>query len=192
MIKSETKQTKHTNIWDFRSNEAPLNNFLLSCEHASDNLHEYKQKLTKEDLPFTSTHWAVDIGAKDLSIDLSKELHCILIAPNFSRLILDPNRMPLSDSLIRRYVDSHEFSINRPDVVDRKERLESLYYPYIEELNSLLQRHRPDFFISIHSFTPYYEREELRDFQVGLLFTKRGEFFQHIERASLKAILNMN
>lgn len=185
-MESETFKSHHTNIWDFRSKENPLNNFLITCEHASNNFHEYEKNLTEEDLKYVNTHWGLDIGAIDMAYELSKELQCVLVAPNFSRLVLDPNRVPISESLIRRYVYNHELSINKPDVVDRKSRLERFYYPYIETLNSKIQEHKPDFFISIHSFTPYYEDEKLRDFQVGLLYNRKGPFFDFIESAFSK------
>jgi predicted N-formylglutamate amidohydrolase len=76
---------------------------MITCEHAANKIHKYK--LQKKDEMFLETHWGYDIGAKDMGLDLSESSEILSIYSNFSRLIIDPNRSLLSDTLVRKYVE---------------------------------------------------------------------------------------
>ena len=91
-------------VLDFRDicNSQPNNNFLITCEHASNDIHNYNMQ---DQNFFLNTHWGYDIGAREIGIELSEKAKLLSIYSNFSRLIIDLNRSLLSQTLIRRYVE---------------------------------------------------------------------------------------
>ena len=45
------KEKHHTKVFDFRNLEKqPKNKILVTCEHATNNFHQYQNKLTPKDL----------------------------------------------------------------------------------------------------------------------------------------------
>ena len=88
-------------------NADKASNFLVICDHASNVIpQEYNNLGLCESV--LGTHIAYDIGAKEVAIGLADILDCPLIMPDFSRLLIDPNRgiedptliMKISDGLI--------------------------------------------------------------------------------------------
>jgi len=51
---------------------------------------------------FVNDHWGYDIGAFQMADALAKELKCVFVHSLYSRLLLDPNRSIVSDSLFRK------------------------------------------------------------------------------------------
>lgn len=49
-------------IFDFRDilNQKPNNNIMITCEHATNNVHQFK--LNQNDSKFLETHWGYDPG----------------------------------------------------------------------------------------------------------------------------------
>lgn len=139
-----TKESVHTSVYDFRKvgdlkNKTNIvnNKIIITCEHATNNFHQYAKFLSEKDKQFLNTHWAYDIGAKDITINLAEYVECFSICTNFSRLILDPNRGLLSNTLIRKFVEiDHELDVNKVD--DRVERVNLFYNPYFEILYEAL------------------------------------------------------
>jgi hypothetical protein len=101
------KEKQAVEVYDYRDivEENPNNNVLLTCEHASNFTHSYE--IPTQLKPYFNTHWGYDIGAKDFGLELSEKSKILSIYSNYSRLILDPNRSLLSDSLIRKYVEKN-------------------------------------------------------------------------------------
>jgi predicted N-formylglutamate amidohydrolase len=99
-------------IFDFRdiSEKKPNNNFFITCEHASNNLQKYHLGSTQ--LNYANSEYAYDIGAKEMAIELSEQMKSFIILPNFSRLIIDPNRSLLSHSLIRESINGEPLLFN--------------------------------------------------------------------------------
>ena len=115
--KLTNKEKIAVDIQDFRdiSNQNPNNHFLITCEHASNNIHNYNIGNQKN---FLNTHWGYDIGAKEMGLELSQKAKLLSIYSNFSRLILDPNRSLLSQTLIRRYVEKNiELEFNKKGII---------------------------------------------------------------------------
>lgn len=212
--KLSLKESFHTSINDFR--EFPLleeqdiaanlnnkeekkllsypnNKIIITCEHATNNFHSYETKLSKSDKEYLETHWAYDIGAKDTALSLAEKTESLAISTNFSRLIIDPNRNILSNTLIRKFVEVDvELDINKDD--DREKRIELYYLPYYNLLYEVLNTLNPNYFISIHSFTPYYEKEKKRDFHVGLLFKEDNplnkSIYKHFKKNEVSFRIN--
>ena len=123
----------HSQVFDFRdiSGNKPNNNIVITCEHATNNLHYLESKASKEDKSFLETHWGYDPGAKDIAIDLAEKSKTLLVYPNFGRLILDPNRSIISTTLIRKFVEKDiELHMNKEENQNRNERIDNFYVPY--------------------------------------------------------------
>jgi predicted N-formylglutamate amidohydrolase len=107
------KEKQVTDVFDYRNvlSGNPNNKFLITCEHATNNIHNYKMGKQKE---FLDTHWGYDPGAKDMGIELAKEANLLSVFSNFSRLIIDPNRSIVSETLFRKFVEKDiELEINK-------------------------------------------------------------------------------
>jgi predicted N-formylglutamate amidohydrolase len=105
-----------SDVFDYRdvSNENPNNNFLITCEHATNKIHGYDMGIQKN---FLDTHWGYDPGAKDMGIELAKEANLLSVFSNFSRLIIDPNRSLVSETLFRRFLEKDiEIDINKKGI----------------------------------------------------------------------------
>lgn len=77
--------------------------FVFTCEHSTNKLptdmdwgkdHELKDQ-----------HWACDIGALDLAFYLAKYYKTFLVYPEYSRLLLDVNRVVVSKSMFREEIE---------------------------------------------------------------------------------------
>lgn len=178
---------KHSNIFDFRdiSESKPNNDFVITCEHATNNLHHLEKNLSPSDKQFVNTHWGYDIGAHELAIKVAEASESLLISSNFSRLILDPNRSLISSTLIRRTVEGNvtlDFNDWESHNIERESRIELFYIPYYYMLNEVFEFIKPKYFISVHSFTRYYENNASREFDIGLLYDTPNELSNAIEK----------
>lgn len=109
LFRDLTKQENlSTLVYDYRNiiNGNPNNNIILTCEHADNNIYDIKPKDEKEKA-ILKTHWGYDPGAKDFGLEVSKDAEIFSIYTNFSRLILDPNRSLVSDTLFRETVEKN-------------------------------------------------------------------------------------
>ena len=99
------KEKISTEVYDFRNimKGIPNNNVIITCEHATNNM--YYVKLSKQEKKFLETHWGYDVGAKDIGLQIAEDAEIFSIFTNFSRLIIDPNRSLVSNTLIRDYVE---------------------------------------------------------------------------------------
>lgn len=172
------KEKHHTRVLDFRNiinpKKKPNNSLIITCEHATNNLHQYKNLASSSDLTYINTHWGYDIGALDIASKLAEDSESLLIYPNFSRLILDPNRSLISTTLIRKNVEVNvEIDMNKEEIQFRNDRLRLFYYPYYSILNEVMSFIRPSFFISVHTFTSTNEDGPVRDYSVGLLYSNK-------------------
>ncbi len=107
------KENQVSDVFDFRDvlNENPNNKVMITCEHATNNIHGYNMGNQKN---FLDTHWGYDPGAKDMGIELAKEAKLLSVFSNFSRLIIDPNRSFISETLFRKFVEKDiELDINK-------------------------------------------------------------------------------
>jgi predicted N-formylglutamate amidohydrolase len=185
------KEKQAVNVFDFRNiREAkPNNNVIITCEHASNKMHKYQY--TKEQEDILETHWAYDPGAKDIGLELSEKAKILSIYSDFSRLIIDPNRSLLSETLIRRFVEKDiELEFNKKgkiilkiDNLDRDKRIEIYYLPYYKILREVLLFTMPKHILSSHSFTPVYEDQPIREYEIGLLYREKGKMITMLEEA---------
>lgn len=94
--------------YDYRniSSQKPNNNIIITCEHADNKMYHLVPK-DEEERKIFDTHWGYDPGAKDFGMEVSEKAEIFSIFTNFSRLILDPNRSIISNTLIRDTVEKN-------------------------------------------------------------------------------------
>lgn len=148
------------------SPDAPL---VLSCEHASSRLPE-PFSWHADDAWLCGTHWAYDLGARALTLELSEALSASAVLSRFTRLLVDPNRDLSHADLFRRVAEGNTVHLNRHiEDADRLRRVHHYYEPFHAALDQALARSRAPLLLSIHSFTPNYEGE-VRKVELGVLF----------------------
>lgn len=147
--------------------------FFLSCDHASARLPP-PYRWVSEDLCWVGTHWSYDLGAAALTEKLSARLGASALWSRFSRLLVDPNRLPGEPSFIPRAIEGQAIGLNRElSAADIESRSASFYRRYHDALDAAIRRQkacRPEtLLLSIHSFTPCY-RGAVREMAGGVLF----------------------
>lgn len=179
-------------VFDFRdvvSSKGPNNKVLLTCEHASNNTHQFI--FPPEQKEILNTHWGYDIGSRDMGLEIIEESKLMGVFSNFSRLLIDPNRSILSDTLIRKYVEKDiELEINKEDKLNAEERIKMFYMPYYYVLREVLHFIKPRYVISSHSFTAQYQDKPYRNFEIGLLYREKGLMADMIESAYRRHEIN--
>ncbi|NOY93367.1 MAG: N-formylglutamate amidohydrolase [Deltaproteobacteria bacterium] len=142
---------------------------LLTAEHASEELPPGVH-WPAADAWLKGTHWALDLGAAELTRELSEALNAPAVLARFSRLWIDANRPAGSDTLFREQAEGREIALNRElDAAERERRLSACYRPYHAAIDAALAASPADVVFAIHTFTPVYEGEA-RTLGVGVLF----------------------
>jgi predicted N-formylglutamate amidohydrolase len=141
---------------------------LITCEHSSNR---FPQHLSKEH-ELVDTHWAVDIGAEDVSGMLASNMQLPILSSRISRLVIDVNRPLTSDTLFRHQADGRTVKVNEYlSFEEKQDRIDRYWKPYRAELGTILtETPGLDFVLSIHSFTPNYEGQP-REIEIGVLYT---------------------
>jgi predicted N-formylglutamate amidohydrolase len=148
--------------------EAPI---FLTCEHASSRLPAPWQ-WPVQDTRLLGTHWAFDLGAREVTLELAEALGASAVLSRFTRLLVDPNREEHHRDLLRGFADGAEILLNRAlDEADREVRLSRYYRPFHDAVDRVLVQTRAPILLSVHSFTPLYEGVT-REVQLGVLFNK--------------------
>ncbi len=147
--------------------------FVFTCDHAGV---EIPAALTDLGLPETERrrHIGWDIGALGVAQNLSAHFDAPLVWQRYSRLVIDCNRPPTSPALIPVLSEATSIPGNEQlSVQARQARIEDVYSPYHEAIDTLLDQRmaadRPSVFVSVHSFTPAYLGQS-RPWHVGVLY----------------------
>ena len=155
------------------------NDFLVICDHASNNIDEKYKNLGLEK-KYIDSHRAFDIGVKNVAWELSKLLDCNLVMANFSRLIIDPNRGLDDLTLIPKLSEGRVVKGNIGIVLNKNDyerdiRIKNYYNPYHDQIenfiNNSIKKNVTPKVISIHSFTPIWKGKK-REIDVGILWDK--------------------
>lgn len=150
--------------------EVPI---LLVCDHASCRF-----PLSLGDMgldPFARRcHLAVDIGAGALTEKLAASLGVTAVLAQYSRLVMDCNRVLMDPGAYLEFGDGTIIPGNRNlHQADKDLRAETLYWPYHDAVDQQVKRlHQlsaPPAFIAIHSFTPVMNGEA-RPWEMGVLW----------------------
>jgi predicted N-formylglutamate amidohydrolase len=142
----------------------------LSCEHASNRLPAPWSWPVK-DAWIRDTHWAYDMGARDLTLALCAATGAGAVLARFSRLLIDPNRPTDAPTLLRTHAEGRAIALNGD--VDEAERAARLGYwrAYHAAVDAALAGSSAPVLFAIHSFTPLYEGER-RELDIGVLFDR--------------------
>jgi len=144
---------------------------VLCCEHASERLPE-RWRWTAADRRLVGTHWASDLGAAELTLELAHHLSAPGVLARFSRLLCDPNRPEDSDTLFRSVAEGLPVELNTSlSAAERALRIHDYYRPYHAALDATVGASVAPILFAVHSFTPTYEGQP-RALELGVLFTR--------------------
>ena len=156
-------------------NPGGRSDYILVCDHASNAIPaEYGTLgLAREQL---REHIAWDIGAAAVTRRLAERLDASAVLSRFSRLVIDPNRMPDDPSLIVTVTHNvavpGNMSLTPNDTRWRKATFYDAYQAAVAEMiDEWRVTGRIPALVSIHSFTPVIEKFA-RPWQIGLLWDR--------------------
>ncbi|MDA0961890.1 MAG: N-formylglutamate amidohydrolase [Proteobacteria bacterium] len=145
--------------------------WLITCDHATNVV---PPEVNGGDLGLHRTdmerHIAYDVGAYGVARHLGEVLDVPVVASNFSRLVIDPNRGADDPTLVMKLYDGSIIPANRhagPDEVAR--RMRDCYLPYDDQLARLSALPHA-VILSVHSFTRQLRGRDPRPWQVGVLY----------------------
>ena len=161
------------------SSNRPL---LLICDHASNYIPPTYQKLglTADQL---KEHIAWDIGAAEITLQISEILNSVAILSGISRLIVDANRDPSDQKSAPEISDNITITGNKDlTKINRENRLKKYFWPYHNAIKKQIDyfeekldpyNNIPIIF-SIHTFTQVMRLVDAkkRPWDVGVLWNR--------------------
>ncbi|HEV7251938.1 MAG TPA: N-formylglutamate amidohydrolase [Mesorhizobium sp.] len=159
--------------------------FFLICEHAGRLIPKAlgTMGLSEED---RRRHIAWDIGARDISIALSRQLDAPLFTQLYSRLVCDCNRRVDVPSFAPAVSERTEIPANRNlsrEEIERRAR--AIFHPFHDAVTRALDARdvggKRTILVTVHSFTPVF-MDVPRPWQIGVLFHRDRDFAPAIAR----------
>jgi predicted N-formylglutamate amidohydrolase len=148
---------------------------LLTAEHASNALPA-PWAWPEADQWLVNTHWAVDLGIADVTRALAAAIHAPAVLARFSRMLIDANRDVHAETSIRTLAEGHPVLLNQEVTAeDRALRISRCHEPYHAAIDAALSRYHSAVVLSMHSFTPVYEKGTPRTMEIGVLFDEEEE-----------------
>ncbi|MFD1159166.1 N-formylglutamate amidohydrolase [Roseovarius aestuarii] len=142
---------------------------LLVCEHAGQAVPRALGDLGLPDGAI-DTHIGWDIGAEALARGIAARLDAPLILQRYSRLVIDCNRPPDSDSAIPAVSDTQPVPGNTGLGADaRTARIHGVFDPLDAAVTAGFERHPRRAAFAIHSFTPALAGGPHRPWHAGFL-----------------------
>lgn len=157
-------------------NPAGSSTALLLCDHAANRV---PAEVAGGDLGLPSAemerHIAYDVGARGVTLELSRLMDAAAILSRFSRLVIDPNRGEDDPTLVMRLYDGAIVPANRHVArAEIERRLAAYHRPYHAAVEAAIDAGvaagRPPALIAVHSFTPRLMGREPRPWHVGVLW----------------------
>jgi len=162
-------------------NENGTSPFLIVADHAG---RYFPRRLGQLGLSNAEceAHMAWDIGAGAVCCLIGKALDAVVVRQNYSRLVIDCNRTPGSETSILDLSERTRVSGNIGLSQRHKlARFREIFQPYHDRIATELDRRReaarPTALISVHSFTPVFETAA-RLWHVGVLYNRDRRFAQ--------------
>ena len=150
------------------SRDAPV---FFTCEHASQRLPD-GWSWPEHDRRLLDTHWAYDLGAREITLALAHELGASAVLARFTRLLADPNREETHDDVFRTLADGEPVLPNSAlDEADKARRLVGYHRPFHAAVDAALAAVDAPLLFSVHSFTPLYQGER-RQVELGVLYNR--------------------
>lgn len=139
-------------------NKAGRSPLVLTCDHASHAVPESLGNLGLDSRDL-ERHIGWDIGATEVTRRLAERFDAPAVFSGYSRLVIDCNRKPGSETSILEVSDGTVIPGNLGlDPAEAARRAEALFTPYHQAIASVLERIRragsAPIFAAIHSFTP--------------------------------------
>ena len=161
------------------TNKGGRSPFVFVADHAGKYLPRRLQMLGLQQAD-CERHIAWDIGAGAVSCLLGAVLGAVVIQQNYSRLVIDCNRMPGSETSVVELSELTTVPGNRGlSKVQMEARVREIFQPYHDriagELDRRRQAGRPTALIAVHSFTPVFNAI-VRPWQVGVLYNRDPRF----------------
>jgi predicted N-formylglutamate amidohydrolase len=160
-------------------NESSQSPFLIVVDHAGNLI---PRALDRLGVPETECqrHIAWDIGIAAVSRFVADALDAILVQQNYSRLVIDCNRAPGSETSIPEISELTPIPGNIGVSEDRKcARVREIFRPYHDRIETELDRRRqagrPAVPIAMHSFTPVF-MGAARPWHAGVLYNRDRRF----------------
>ena len=153
--------------------------WLITVDHASNHvpveINGGDLGLAPEDM---QRHIAYDIGALGTSLRLGELLDAAVIASNFSRLVIDPNRGEDDPTLVMHLYDGTIIPANRDiDEAEIERRKQAYYLPYHNALADLAAAREDVIIIAMHSFSPKLNGRAPRPWEIGILHAPQEDRF---------------
>jgi predicted N-formylglutamate amidohydrolase len=153
--------------------------FVMVADHAGKYLPRRLQTLGLHEAEY-ERHIAWDIGAGAVSCLIGEALSAVVIRQNYSRLAIDCNRAPGSETSI---VELSELTAVPGNIGLSKAQIDArvreIFQPYHARIASELDRRRqagrPAVLIAVHSFTPVF-KSVARPWHVGVLYNRDPRF----------------
>ena len=169
-------------------NENGLSPFLIVADHAGNFVPRALGRLGIAEAEL-ERHIAWDIGIAAIGRLLSDKLDATLVQQNYSRLVIDCNRVPGSETSIPEISEltpvPGNIGLSEGRKASREREIFRPYHDRIEtELEGRRQSGRPVALIAMHSFTPVF-KGAARPWHAGVLYN-RDPRFAHILLALLK------
>ncbi|MGV8952487.1 MAG: N-formylglutamate amidohydrolase [Cypionkella sp.] len=146
--------------------------WLVTCDHATNRVPPEigggALGIAPEDM---ARHIAYDVGALGVARALGVLLDSPVVASDFSRLVIDPNRGEDDPTLVMKLYDGTIIPANRHvDQAEVERRLETLYRPYHAAYAQLAARRTDTVILAVHSFTRCLKARDPRPWHVGVLY----------------------
>lgn len=155
--------------------------FLVTCEHAGNEVPERWRHLFMGEEKLLTSHRGYDPGALGLAETVSNHLGVSLFNCMTTRLLIEANRTPPHPKLFS------EFSRQLP-ASEREELLEQFWKPYrdgvVSEVEHGVRRGERVIHLSVHSFSPHWRGRE-RTVDVGVLDNPRDKIGRELSNAWL-------
>jgi predicted N-formylglutamate amidohydrolase len=162
-------------------NEDGTSPLLIVADHAGKHFPRRLRQLGLSNAE-CERHIAWDIGIGAVCRLIGKALDAVVVRQNYSRLVIDCNRTPGSETSI---LDLSELT-RVPGNIGLSEhhrlaRVREIFQPYHDRIATELDRQRdagrPTALISMHSFTPVFDAVR-RPWHVGVLYNRDPRFAQ--------------
>ena len=160
-------------------NANSLSPFLIVVDHAGNCTPRALRRLGVPEAEF-ERHIAWDIGIAAVARFVADALNATLVQQNYSRLVIDCNRTPGSETSIPEISELTPI----PGNVDLSEagkaaRVHEIFRPYHDRIEAELDRRRqagrPAALIAMHSFTPVF-MGVARPWHTGVLYNRDRRF----------------
>jgi predicted N-formylglutamate amidohydrolase len=162
--------------WPFAvDNESGASPFLIVADHAGKYLPRRLAQLGLSHAERCS-HVAWDIGIGAVCGLMGAALDAVVIRQNYSRLVIDCNRMPGAEESIVGLSERTQVPGNAGlSESEKADRVRAIFQPYHDSITTELDRRRdlgrPTALISMHSFTPVF-KSVARPWHVGVLYNR--------------------